>query len=458
MSKGGTGDTTSSFEFPDKLRPYIYGTDAVSAGWYDNKGKLVSDSKDWINQFSEDDPFSRASTYTWKDAQEGTDGILPAIADMFSGGPVAPYTGPTHAGPSDSTQAGWDSATNFANNFSQYFNPIMSNLTDAMGGSNAGRYDSYGNVAAGGNPYTPAMTNTGTNQYIDNILNAGSAGNQYLDTLANDFKPGQNPYLDSMYDSAAKRVTNTFNTDVMQGIRDEALAAGQNIGGGESTYVKGIDQGTKNLSNALGDMAASMYGNAYAQDMSRYADTIGQAAGIQESANTRGLNAANAAGNINANDMARSLKGTIAAGNSYSDSVRNMLAEAGINLDADTLDAETQTKLTALAPQLMQMGLLPSTIYGSVGSAQEGYQNLDIADAINNYYAPQNQNLDWLSNFSNLFMSMNPGSTRTTSVDTSPNTAGQMFGSGAMGFGSAAMYGFNPWAGATMAMLPYIFQ
>ena len=102
--------------------------------------------------------------------------------------------------------------------------------------------------------------NMGLGMTMDRAL-TGSQTNANAEAGLNQFIQGgnTNPYLDSMYDQAAGKVSNSVNTNFSQAGR---------YGSGAHTTA---------LTEGLGDMATNMYGNAYGQDQANRMQAIGMA-------------------------------------------------------------------------------------------------------------------------------------------------------------------------------------
>lgn len=75
-----------------------------------------------------------------------------------------------------------------------------------------------------------------------------------------------NPYLDQMFDAAASRVTETFNDQVLPGLRSSFAGAGGRGSGIQDEIA--VDAAGK-LADSLGQLSANLYGGAYDADMSR---------------------------------------------------------------------------------------------------------------------------------------------------------------------------------------------
>lgn len=94
-------------------------------------------------------------------------------------------------------------------------------------------------------------------------------GGQYLDN--------QNPWLGRMYDTAAQRVTDQFNQEVVPGLQSRFARAGRTGSGAETSMA---DRATGRLTDSLSSMAAQIYGPAYEAERGRQEAAIGRAPGL----------------------------------------------------------------------------------------------------------------------------------------------------------------------------------
>lgn len=97
---------------------------------------------------------------------------------------------------------------------------------------------------------------------------AGDTAQAYMTDAANGkyLSPDSNPYLKSMYDAAARRATQNFNTSVLPNLTAQFSSSGR-YGSGQQEAVAG--QAANNLQQNLVDTAANMYGQAYEAERGR---------------------------------------------------------------------------------------------------------------------------------------------------------------------------------------------
>lgn len=164
---------------------------------------------------------------------------------------------------------------------------------------------------------TSTMQNPGggeADQYLRSMMRAPSMGdaqsfanpgniNQARQSVNGMVAGGQNPFLDRMYDSAARRVTENFTDTVMPSLNASfAASGGRNSGIRREMALDASDELGQNLS----DLAGNMYGNAYESDASRRLQgagllmgdnlqRLGLGADIYNRGGDRGIAAANAA-------------------------------------------------------------------------------------------------------------------------------------------------------------------
>ena len=177
-----------------------------------------------------------------------------------------------------------------------------------------------------------------------------------------------NPMLDGMYDAAARRVTDTFNEDVMPEISKSAVANG-GFGGSRQGIAEGL--AAKEAHQGLTDLASDIYGNAYnlgfgamsdltARQMQGGIDASAQNANLQQGANQNNAgwqqqaNATNAGFNQQANltnannNLAGQLANQSAGMQGMGMSLNAQQSNQGANLSGQTTNANNQFR-TGLA-------------------------------------------------------------------------------------------------------------
>lgn len=146
--------------------------------------------------------------------------------------------------------------------------------------------------------------NLGIGMVQDRALNGSQTMNNAEGMLNNYINAGDtNPYLDSMYNNAAKNVTQNFNNTTLPGVNSTFSLAGRYGSGAHETALGGA---ANMLGQNLSNMASSMYGNAYSQDRTNQLNAIQQAPTFGNSAyqdasqllNAGGLQQQNAQNNL----------------------------------------------------------------------------------------------------------------------------------------------------------------
>lgn len=194
---------------------------------------------------------------------------------------------------------------------SQNWTPGMQSLTDQQGQNVAGRggqvQQAYGlgNYALGGgfdpNVQRVGNTTTATSAGVTPVANIPGVSNVYADrvnaqmvnpTQAFGSMGGANPTssiqqmltgqantstLDPVVNSALTRMSQNFNEQVMPGLRNEAVAAGQ-YGSSRQGIAEGL--ATRGLAQSMGDMSANMYNNAYNTAQQNMYGTANNMAGL----------------------------------------------------------------------------------------------------------------------------------------------------------------------------------
>jgi len=119
-----------------------------------------------------------------------------------------------------------------------------------------------------GQRYEPlnATQNLGIQSIQNRALNGGATLNNAESNLNQMMSGGSNPYLDAMYNKAARNVVSNYQ------VADRGSGSFGNSGLQES------------LGTGLADLATGMYGNAYAQDQNNRLQAIGMAPTINQAA------------------------------------------------------------------------------------------------------------------------------------------------------------------------------
>lgn len=182
-------------------------------------------------------------------SQEPWSGLQPYLKDAYgqaqnlynSGGPEF-YPNATYVPFSPQTQMAMQLGENRAL-FGSEFDPAAGNV--AMAGM------------SGNSPYTQAGMNS---------LWGGSLGMQQLAGTANGQYLNSNPYLDAMYGAAARGLNTQYNNQVMPGVNATFGSGGRT---GSYAHNQALNMANENYGNAMGDMAAQIYGGNYQNERDR---------------------------------------------------------------------------------------------------------------------------------------------------------------------------------------------
>jgi hypothetical protein len=134
------------------------------------------------------------------------------------------------------------------------------------------------NRATQGSPVESAMQN-----YVTNTMqNPGGGGTQdYLSSVMGGDYLNANPYLDGMFNSASRAVTERFNDSVLPGINAAFAGAG---GSGSGIHRELALDASDELGQNLTDLASRIYGGNYANErglQNQAAGMANQLTGIQ---------------------------------------------------------------------------------------------------------------------------------------------------------------------------------
>ena len=210
--------------------------------------------------------------------------------------------------------------------------------------------------------------------------------------------------LDPVVNNAMRRMTENFNEQVMPGINQGAVAAGQ-YGGSRQGIAQGL--AAKGLAYGMGDTAANMYNSAYQDAQSRMTGTANNMAGLAVNNSQQNANRDLSAQQFNAGQLNDMLK--------FGVNTQQQGARFDINnQNADARD-NVQNRLTGL------------------NTVNAGNQNQDYNanQWMTNEQAPNAYNWNNLNNYSNVIQRGNNGSTTTSPYFTNP--AANAFGGAMMG-------------------------
>lgn len=320
--------------------------------------------------------------------------------------------------------------------------------------------------------------------------------------------PGANPWLDSVYDTAARKVQDTYQTSIAPSIASDMEAQGRFHSGAQ---YNAQGQAEKHLLDSLGGLASSIYAPAYESERGRQVAAAGQL-GDQQTQNASSLmqqyiaaltgqsnlyntqtgygleaaksqgdlynsqssimaNAANALGQLamggqNANTQALSAGGQI-----YNTGVSNMSDAARIlgSLGISGNQAQQSALQNAITNSYTGSNIQRQAALDDVGlanlgiqdyqtgiNAQQGLQQQNQAalnDAAQRYYSTQQQEYSHLGQVAQILsgiMPAYPGATTQTSPVAGQNPLGALLGGLT---GGAQLLGGGASGGGLLALL-----
>ncbi len=181
------------------------------------------------NSTTKTEPWSAQQPYLKKGFEEAE--------NIYEKGPSPYYPGQTYADMSDPTKAGLEAQTGIATSGNPLVNNASSYASSTLGGG-------------GDNPW-------------ERILNPGVSG---MEKTANGDFLTNNPYLDQVYGSAAGRVKQDFNEEILPGLNASLGSSGN---AGSTTHELMLGKASGELTDSLADLSANIYGGDYAKERDR---------------------------------------------------------------------------------------------------------------------------------------------------------------------------------------------
>ena len=125
-----------------------------------------------------------------------------------------------------------------------------------------------GSLTAGFDPAQTAAQGAVERQATAGSPVAPTYQNMLTTTYSGGFLPGQqsNPYLDAMYQQAARPVTQNYQEAVAPGIGAQAASSGRY---GSGLFQNMLSTSQRNLADSLGGLAANLYGGSYERERDR---------------------------------------------------------------------------------------------------------------------------------------------------------------------------------------------
>ena len=292
-------------------------------------------------QTTTSEPWSQQKPYLEKGFSEA--------GKLYDQGPADYFPGQTYVDQSAQTIAGLEGQQNRA----YYGSPVQFNASDYAANTLGGNSD---------NPYSA-------------ILNAGTSGQ--MDTASGKFL-NSNPYLDDIYGSASRQVTQDFENSVLPGI---AAQFGSSGGAGGALHGLALSDAGGKLTDSLSSLAANIYGGDYAAERDR---------------------------------MTNAQQGLTSTGaNLYGTGVNERLSALGLSPDIAAAEYADFDKMR------------------DVGAAYEDFAGKQLEDEINRFNYNENKQLASLQDYLAL-ISGNYGGTSVSRSNTSSGGSGLSTGLGAL--------------------------
>lgn len=351
-------------------------------------------------------------TEPWDGAQDYLKDVYSQYSDLVAQGSPQTWSGSTVADQSDATKAAQAAQVAYATNPAN--SAILSNAANTVNGITQGSaVNPAANTAlAAGTTYSnaaiPALTNATTSAASANPALA------FLQGTASGANVGKNPYLDASVGNATQKIADQLGQVTLPTQNGQAAGLGR-LGSNASASLN--NTATSAAADAMSKAATDMYANQYNTDT------------------TNSLNAANSYGSLTNADKANQ----VAAGSALSSA---SLGQQAAQTDAATAlnagaNAQAQTQLAGagMAADQYTNGLLPSTVLGQVGAAQDTRAQDTLNQQIALFDQDQQKSLTNLSNFANV---LNGGGYSNSTTPVYSNTGGQLLG------GLAAVLGALP--------------
>lgn len=309
--------------------------------------------------------------------------------------------------------------------------------------------DALGALGAAEGKYHDVLYNNATTAVKDNpaspYLNSTAAGD-YLNS---------NPYLDAMYDTAARGVARTYQTATAPQTDSRYELAGRY---GSGAMMNERQQNRLDLGTTLNDLASGIYGKSYESERDRMVDAA-KAYGEQY---LGGVNASTLAAGKGLDSQVEALKDKgaldIADLNARVDALKGSgaldLGDLGYRTSAlndiqGGYDTGNQNALRALSlmGSTIDANLSPYTSQVTAGKGLTGIGQANIQDLMDRYYGKAMEPWKNAQMYSELLGNPITGSTTTTSPLYS-NTAANVLGTGLAGtslLGSTGAFGKSGW-------------
>lgn len=186
-----------------------------------------------------------------------------------------------------------------------------------------------------------------------------------------------NPYLGQYMDAATRPLTQQLEMGQLPSIRSQAADAGQQ-GSSRQGVAEGVARGLTN--QAIGDTRAQIANQAYGQGLGAQANAINAAQQSYGQDIQRQLAGVGLAQQSYGQDINRQLAGLGLANQSYGQDIARQQGAMNFAGNAGSQAFDQQARALALYPQMMQSGLLPSSLLSQVGAERQASANQQQTD------------------------------------------------------------------------------
>ena len=219
----------------------------------------------------------------------------------------------------------------------------MSSLADIANNDSANPFQKNFRSMAGG---------SGDNKYIGQVVHGDFGGaKRSLAGTANGQFLGGNPYLADIYRNTSRGIVESFTDGTMPALNASFGSAGR-AGGGLRAMALGTAAG--DTSEAIGDVGAQIYGNAYESERGRMVQAAGTLGGLNNQSNIAGAQ-------LYGDDQNRRLSAAQGGAAVYDSSQNRRLnaanSLAGHNLNAAGMGANVYSKDRSLGLQANSLAL-----------------------------------------------------------------------------------------------------
>jgi len=338
----------------------------------------------------------------WDGAQGYLTDVYSQYNNLIKNGAPKQWEGPTVADLSDPTKQSQQQQINYA------INPANTaglqagqNATTAI--TNGSAFNPTGqNALAAGTTYNNA--GIGALQGASQSAATANPALAYLQGTASGANIGNNPWLQQNIANNQQKIADQLGNITLPGLSGQAAGLGRS---GSNAFANQVNNATSTAADAMSKVAVDAYQNQYNQDVANQLTAANQYGGLVNQGTQNQISAGSALAGANQNQQ---------------DSRNNA---ASLYQQGQNAQANTQLQGAGMAADQYTNGLLPSSILGQVGQAQDDRNQNILNNNIQRYEAGQQQQLSNLGNFANL---LNGGGYSNTTTPVYSNTGGQVLG------------------------------